>query len=480
MDSFTSIIEAIGGFVWGPYMLIPLLLGVGAYLMIGLRGMPLFSLGHAFKHMWHGRKHGEGAEGELSPFNALMTSMAATVGTGNIVGVATAIYVGGPGAVFWMWVTAILGMATKYCEAVLAVKYRETTPDGSFVGGPMYYIRNGLGKNWTWLAILFAIFGSVACFGIGNMTQGNAIAANVVSLFGIEEISIGGSSISGTWIIAGLLFVLTGIVVIGGVKRIGSVAGKLVPIMALFYIIIGIIVVATHISQVPEIFKMIFSHAFAPIAAAGGFAGSILKETIQRGVSRGLFSNEAGLGSAPIAHATATTKNPVHQGFLGMLDPFLDTIVVCTVTAVVILISGEWMGVAPDGMAGDTARQYLQGTLTARAFETALPGFGQLSVTIGLVLFAFSTILGWSVYGERCIMYLFGHKASLPFRITFVCVVPLGAVAKLDLVWAMADLFNGLMAIPNLIALIFLSPIVFRMTRGYFDAFKRGEGDNPW
>lgn len=474
MEGFLDLINTIGGFVWGPFVLIPLLLGAGAYLMIGLKFMPITALGHAFKHMWHGRRHGEGAEGELSPFNALMTSMAATVGTGNIVGVATAIFIGGPGAVFWMWMTAVLGMATKYCEALLAVKYREVTPSGKYVGGPMYYIRNGLGQKWTWLATLFAIFGAVACFGIGNLTQGNAIATNMISTFNMDS----WLPFDPSWLVAGLLFVLVGMVVIGGVQRIGTVAGKIVPIMAVFYILVGLVVVIMNIDKVPATFGLIFGHAFSPMGAVGGFAGAIISETIKRGVSRGLFSNEAGLGSAPIAHATATTKNPVHQGFLGMLDPFLDTIVVCTITALVILISGEWTATAPADVAAggvEATRSYLQGTLTARAFESVLPGIGQILVTVSLILFAYSTMLGWSVYGERCIIYLFGDHASLPFRIVFALAVPLGAIAQLDLVWALADLFNGLMALPNLVALLFLSPMVFKTTREYFDNLKKGK-----
>ncbi len=474
MESLKDLINGLVGFVWGPYLLIPLLLGVGAYLMIGLRFMPVIALGHAFRHMWRGRRHGEGAGGELSPFNALMTSMAATVGTGNIVGVATAIFVGGPGAVFWMWVTAVLGMATKYCEALLAVKYREVTPTGKYVGGPMYYIRNGLGRGWSWLAALFAVFGTVACFGIGNLTQGNAIAANMIETFNMNA---WGLPFEASWLVAAALFVLVGVVIIGGVRRIGTVAGKLVPFMALFYILVGLVVVVMHLDKIPAIFGLIFGHAFTPMGAVGGFAGAVMSETIKRGVSRGLFSNEAGLGSAPIAHATATAKDPVHQGFLGMLDPFLDTLVVCTITALVILISGEWTAnaVPPDVAANgaEAARGYLQGTLTARSFNMVLPGLGQILVTVSLILFAYSTMLGWSVYGERCAIYLFGDGASLPFRVIFALAVPLGAVAQLDLVWALADLFNGLMALPNLVALLLLSPVVFRVTREYFEAMKR-------
>lgn len=449
MDMLSACINSIDNFIWGPYLLIPLLLGTGAYLMIGLRFMPLRRIPMAFRVMWQGRKHSDEEEGELSPFNALMTSMAATVGTGNIVGVATAILGGGPGALFWMWCTAFVGMATKFCEATLAVKYREVTPSGSYVGGPMYYIRKGLGEKWAWLATSFAVFGAIASFGIGNMTQGNAIANNIAGVFGVPPVYT-----------AILLFVLIGVVLLGGVKRIGFVAGKLVPFMALFYILLGILICALNWQKIPHVFELIFTHAFTPISAAGGFAGAAVQKAIQLGVSRGLFSNEAGMGSAPIAHATAITKHPVRQGFLGMLDPFLDTIVICTITGVVILISGQWLEEMP--------RSEAAATLTSMAFGSVLPGIGQYAVTIGIVLFAFTTILGWSVYGERCTIYLFGHRAAAPFRFVFTLVIPLGALAKLDLVWDLANIFNGMMALPNLIALLLLSPVVFKMSREYF------------
>ncbi len=456
IEQLNAILDRFSGFVWSEYLLIPLLLGVGIIMMVGLKFIPVRKLGYAFGIMWKGRKHDPEHEGELSPFRALMTSMAATVGTGNIVGVATALYLGGPGAIFWMWVTALFGMATKYCEALLAVKYREVTPDGSYVGGPMYYIKNGLGANWKWMATIFAIFGAVASFGIGNLTQTNAITSNVIKVMGFDP---NGSS---AVIIAAVVLVLAGIVLIGGVKRIGAVAGTLVPVMAVIYIIGGLIAVLIHIDRVPEAFGLIFKHAFTGGAAVGGAAGSALMLAIRWGVARGLFSNEAGLGSAPMAHATAITKSPIRQGFLGMLDPFLDTIVVCTVTALVILTSGVWND--PNVVDG-------AGTMTAVSFGVALPGtWGNWLVTIGLVLFAFSTILGWCVYGERCIIYLFGHKASMPFRIFFTLVVPVGCLSELTTVWLLADIFNGLMALPNLVALIFLCPVVFKMTKEYFES----------
>jgi AGCS family alanine or glycine:cation symporter len=436
-------------------VLIPLLLIVGIVMTIGLRFMSWRKIPHAFAVMWRGRHHDPEHKGELSPFRALMTSLAATVGTGNIVGVATAILLGGPGAVFWMWVTGFLGMATKFCEATLAVKYREVTPDGKFVGGPMYYIKNGLGPNWKWMATLFAIFGTVASFGIGNMTQANAITANVVNLASTYDMTLS------PWVVAILLLVLTGAVLLGGLQRIGAVAGTLVPVMALIYVIGGLIVVGANIDKVPGAIGLIFECAFKGTAAVGGFAGAGIAAAIRFGMARGMFSNEAGLGSAPIAHATAIVDNPVKQGLLGMIDPFLDTIVICTMTAIVILVSGQWMapGIAEAGA----------GTLTSQAFSSAMGDFGTWLVTIGLMLFAFSTILGWCVYGERCVIYLFGHQASMPFRIIFTLVVPVGAIAKLSLVWDLSDLFNGLMALPNLLALLLLSPVVFKLAREYFD-----------
>ncbi|MDR3054067.1 MAG: sodium:alanine symporter family protein [Zoogloeaceae bacterium] len=451
LETLTAFIDQLSGYVWGPYVLIPLLLLVGVYLTIGLEFISVMKLAHSFAVMWRGRHHHPEHKGELTPFRALMTSLAATVGTGNIVGVATAILLGGPGAVFWMWMTALIGMATKFCEATLAVKYREVTPSGSFVGGPMYYIKNGLGPKWRWMATLFAVFGVVASFGIGNMTQANAVAANVLNVAG---------DVLTPEFLAFLLLILTASILIGGVKRIGAVTGRLVPFMAILYVIGGLYILITHFSAVPAAFASIFSSALTGHAAVGGFAGSTLAMMIRYGVARGLFSNEAGLGSSPIAHATAIVRHPVKQGLLGMLDPFLDTIVVCSITALVILVSGQWTSTGIDSA----------GTLAATAFDATMPGgFGKWLVTVSLTLFAFSTILGWCVYGERCAIYLFGDKAALPFRIIFTLVVPVGVLAKLSLVWALSDLFNGLMAIPNLVALLLLSPVVFKMTKEFFD-----------
>ena len=462
LDLINKYVDKLDGFIWGPYVLIPLLLLAGIRLTVGLRFIPWLELPHAFAVMWKGRHHHPDHKGELTPFRALMTSLAATIGTGNIVGVATAILMGGPGAVFWMWMTALFGMATKFCEATLAVKYREVTPDGKFVGGPMYYIKNGLGPNWKWMATLFAIFGMVASFGIGNMTQANAVTLNIIKLGAKYDLTFEAQYI------AVILLTLSGLVLIGGVKRIGAVAGTLVPFMALVYVLGGLAVLAVHINEVPRAFALIFEYAFKTEAAVGGVTGATMALAIRFGVARGLFSNEAGLGSAPIAHATAIVKNPVKQGMLGMLDPFLDTIVVCTISALVILVSGQWL--EPSVIAAGA------GTLTSQAFDSIMPGgFGAWLVTLGIVLFAFSTILGWCVYGERCVIYLFGHKAALPFRIIFTLVVPVGALAKLELVWNLSDLFNGLMALPNLVALLLLSPVVFNLAKEYFSDPKNAE-----
>ncbi len=436
----TNVLNSINGFVWGPVMLV-LLLGTGLFLTLGLRFLTFRRIPDGFKKLWQRRRAVDGVDGELSPFNALMTALAATIGTGNIAGVATAIFVGGPGALFWMWCTAMVGMATKFAEVLLAVRYREITPEGNVVGGPMYYIKNGLGAQWVWLGTAFAIFGSIAGFGIGNMTQTNSIADAVFSNFGIDPM-----------ITAAILFVLVAAVLLGGVQRIGAVAGKVVPTMAFFYIIAALIVVIIKIDAVPQIFSTIIREAFSPSAA---FGASIWM-TIRYGVARGVFSNEAGLGSAPIAHATATVRNPVNQALIGMLGTFIDTIIVCSMTGFAILASGVL----------DPTNGINGAALTSSAFNAVLDGvfptgFGGALVTVALCLFAFTTILGWCVYSERCMIYLFGDKVLKPFRVVFTLVVPIGAMAKLDVVWLLADTLNACMAIPNLIALILLSPVVF-------------------
>ena len=442
MEMLNDWVSALNSIVWGPAMLV-LILGTGLILMLGLKAMPLRRIGEGFRLLWNGRESREA--GDISPFNALMTSLSATIGTGNIAGVGTAIAIGGPGAIFWMWCTALVGMATKYAEAVLAVKYREVDEEGNHLGGPMYYIKNGLGQHWQWLAVAFAVFGSIAGFGIGNMVQSNSVADAVSTNLGVDKLITG-------IVMAVLVFA----VLIGGIKRIAQVAGKLVPLMAIAYLIGGLVVIIANITDVPAALWLIVQHAFTPTAATGGFVGAGIMIGIQMGIARGVFSNEAGLGSAPIAHASAQTKDPVRQGTIAMLGTFIDTLIICTITALVIVMTGAWTS----GASG--------ASLSSAAFGQGLPGVGEWIVTFGLIIFAFTTILGWSVYGERCVHYLFGKKSIMPFRILWVLAIPLGATVKLGFVWLLADTLNALMAIPNLIALLLLSPIVFKMTKDYF------------
>jgi len=445
MDALQGIIGMISGFVWGPYMLV-LLVGTGIYLTFGMRWKTVTKLGYAFKLLMQGRKKAEQkGEGEITPFQALMTALSATIGTGNIAGVATAIFLGGPGAVFWMWVTALFGMATKYGEAVLAVRYRETMPDGSYVGGPMYYIKNGIGQNWKWLGFLFALFAAIAAFGIGNMVQSNSVARAVERAFAVPYWGTG-------LVLAGLTFA----VVIGGIKRIAEVTEKLVPFMAIIYVLGSLIIIFANIDKLAWAFGVIFTDAFTGTAAVGGFAGSALAQAMRFGVARGVFSNEAGLGSAPIAHAAARTQDPVRQGIVAGLSPFIDTICVCTLTALLIIMTGAWNS-------GETGAE-----LSQMAFNLGMPGLGDFVVGFGLIIFAFSTMLAWCYYGQVSIEYIFGLKGVTPYRLVYVVFIFVGAVVKLDFVWTFSDMMNGLMIIPNLIALLVLSPVVFRITKEYF------------
>lgn len=438
-----SLIRAVNDVAWGPLMLV-LLLGTGIYLSLGLRLLTLRRIPAAIGLLLAGRK-GEG-KGDISPFSALMTSLSATIGTGNIAGVATAITLGGPGALFWMWITALFGMATKYAEAVCAVHFRERDSEGNFSGGPMYYIRNGLKPHWHWLAYAFAIFGSLAGFGIANTVQSNSVAQVLQDEFAVRELYTGLT-----------LMVLVGAVVLGGIRRIASVASLLVPIMASSYLLMSLIVIVMNLGEVPGAVGEIVEAAFTGSAAAGGFAGAGVWAAIRFGVARGIFSNEAGLGSAPIAHAAAKTDQPVEQGMIAMLGTFIDTLVVCTMTGLVIVI----MDVLPSGVSG--------ASLTSMAFAAAFPG-GDIIVTVGLCLFAFTTMIGWSFYGERCVVFLFGTKAILPFRLAWVIAIPVGTVVQLDLIWLIADTLNAFMAIPNLIALLLLGPLVFDLSKRYFSA----------
>lgn len=439
METLTQLLNSISHFVWGPVILV-LLLGTGMYLMTGLRLLPIRQLPAAFSLLWRGRRSKD--KGDISPFNALMTSLAATIGTGNIAGVATAIFLGGPGAIFWMWLTALVGMATKYAEAVLAVKYREVDERGAYVGGPMYYIKNGLGQRWQWLGLLFSIFGAIAAFGIGNTIQANSVADALNSTLGIA-----------TWQTGTVMAVVVYAVLVGGIKRIGFVAAKLVPFMAIAYVLGAGFIILQEIDAVPLALQLIVSDAFTGTAATGGFAGAGVMAAIRFGVARGVFSNEAGLGTAPIAHAAAKTNNPVQQGKIAMLGTFIDTMVICTMTALVIILTGSWTS-------GETGA-----SLSAYAFRVGLPGYGGYVVSFGLAIFALTTLLGWSYYGERCAEYILGVAVIPWYRMMWVLAIPVGAVMDLNLLWLLADVLNGLMAIPNLIALLLLSPIVFKLSR---------------
>jgi AGCS family alanine or glycine:cation symporter len=409
-----------------------------------LRGITITRIPYAFGQLLKGRK-GSG-EGEISPFNALMTALSSTVGTGNIAGVATAIGIGGPGALFWMWCTALVGMATKYAEAVLAVNYRETDAAGKKVGGPMYYIKNGLGKRWRPLAFLFALFGSLAGFGLANTVQSNTVSQVLLNNFDIPTM------------LSGLVMALmVALVLLGGIVRIAKVAGKLVPLMTMIYLLATLIILIMHLSEIPAALALIVDSAFNGTAATGGFAGATVMLALRMGVSRGIFSNESGLGSAPIAHAAAETNSPVRQGTIAMLGTFIDTLIICTMTGLVLIVSGVWTS-------------DLQGAaMTLMVFDSTLP-FGGSILSLCIALFAFTTMLGWSYYGERCAQFLLGPKVVLPFRILWVIGVFIGTQMSLGLVWKMSDALNGMMAIPNLLALLLLSPVVFKLTKQYFQS----------
>jgi AGCS family alanine or glycine:cation symporter len=404
--------------------------------------MTVTRIPYAFKQLLQGRK-GSG-EGEISPFNALMTALSSTVGTGNIAGVATAIGIGGPGALFWMWCTALVGMATKYAEAVLAVNYRETDAAGKKVGGPMYYIKNGLGKRWKPLAFLFALFGALAGFGLANTVQSNTVSQVLFNNFQIPTVA------------SGLIMAfLVALVLLGGIQRIAQVAGKLVPLMTVIYLVSTLLILLMNLTEIPAALAFIVDSAFNGTAATGGFAGATVMLALRMGVSRGIFSNESGLGSAPIAHAAAATNSPVRQGTIAMLGTFIDTLIICTMTGLVLIVTDVWSS-------------DLQGAaMTLQVFDSSLPYGGDI-LSLCIALFAFTTMLGWSYYGERCAQFLLGPKVVLPFRVLWVVGIFLGTQMSLGLVWKMSDALNGMMAIPNLIALLLLSPVVFKLTRQYY------------
>ncbi|MFS0912603.1 alanine/glycine:cation symporter family protein [Microbacterium sp. 179-I 3D2 NHS] len=453
LSTVQTVLETISGFIWGPFFLIPLLLGTGLYLTIRLGGLQFLRLGPALRLGLVTRKDPGAADGDISQFQALTTALAATVGTGNIVGVATAIGIGGPGALFWMWVTGLLGMASKYSESFLGVRFRTTDAAGEKSGGPQYYLERGIrGPFGKVLALSFAVFAVLACFGIGNMTQGNSIAQNLEASFAVP-----------TWVTGIVLTVFAMVVLVGGIKSIGRVTAGLVPIMIIFYVLGALYILIANVGALPGAFAQIFSEAFTGTSAVGGFAGSAIIIAVQFGVARGIFSNESGMGSAAIAAAAAKTSHPVRQGLVSMTQTFIDTIIVVSCTGLVIIATGTWKEIDPE-----TGEQLSPALMTGAAFSHGLPGdWGHIIVTLGLVMFAGSTILGWSYYGERNVERLFGRRAVMPFRIVFSLVVFIGCTVQLGVVWAFSDAMNGLMALPNLIGLLILSGLVARETRQY-------------
>ncbi|OQY29756.1 MAG: sodium:alanine symporter family protein [Candidatus Cloacimonetes bacterium 4572_55] len=445
MQFIQEIVSMIGGFVWGPVMIL-FLVGTGLFLTIRFKFIQFTGFGHALG-LLTGKYDDPEDTGDITHFQALSAALSATIGTGNIAGVATAIASGGPGAVFWMWITALVGMATKFTSCLLSQKYRKVNEQGIVSGGPMYYLEHGLGQKW--LGVLFALFTVIASFGIGNMVQANSVAEPLYDILNVPK-----------WITGTVLALLVAMVILGGIRRIAVVAGKIVPLMVILYVGGALIILFHHIDQILPTLKLIVEKAFTPTAAIGGFTGATVMQTVRFGVARGIFSNESGLGSAPIAHAAAKTKEPVREGLVASVGPFIDTIVVCTMTALIIVLSGLWHNV--DG----TGAQLTGATLSARAFESGIP-FGQYIISFGLVFFAFSTILAWSYYGDRSAEYLFGSKAVKPYRWLWVIIVPIGATSQLDVVWNLSDAANGLMAIPNLIGLIGLSGVVAAELKDY-------------
>jgi len=460
MKAIISFFEGpLNDFAW-MYTFLPFAIIGGFYLTIRNRGIQFTRFGYAMKNtlgkVFEKKEAGHGA---VTPFQAVTTALAATVGTGNIVGTSQAIALGGYGAIFWLWIAALVGMITKYSEIVLAIKYRERDDKGDWVGGPMYYIKNGMGKNWKWLAATFALVAALASFGIGNMSQVNSITNSVINAIGQFAVLTDGTATTIKWIIGVGLALLVAIILLGGIKRIGEVTEKLIPFMSIFYIIFTTIIVVTHIGNLGNALKLIFRCAFTPQAVFGASTGIVLKQTIVWGLRRSAFSNEAGLGSAAIAHAAADTEGPVQQGLYGIFEVFMDTIVICSLTAFAIILSGIDInfGVKPGS------------ELITAAIATIFGGkFASVFVAIALMLFAFSTVLGWALYGTRCIQYLLGSKSITPYRLLFIIVIVVGCVSPIDTVWNIADTFNGLMAIPNFIAVFALSGVVAKLTKEYF------------
>ncbi|WP_100330374.1 alanine/glycine:cation symporter family protein [Bacillus xiapuensis] len=446
-EKILAVLEKISGFIWGPPLLL-LLVGTGIYLTIRLGFLQMKLLPYSLK-LAFGKQQDKDSEGDISHFQALMTALAATVGTGNIVGVATAVIIGGPGAIFWMWLSAFFGMATKYAEAVLAVKYRVQDADGEMSGGPMYYLERGLKQKW--LGVTFALFGAIAAFGIGNLVQANAVAGVVKSTFNVPA-----------WITGVVLLAFTALVLLGGIKSIGRVTAFFVPIMAGFYLIAGIIILVMNISELPAAFRLIFTDAFSGEAVAGGAIGTV----IRYGVARGVFSNEAGLGSAPIAAAAAKTDMPARQALVSMTQVFIDTILICSITGLTIVLAGKYNS----GLEGSE--------LTTASFEMFLGSAGSYVVALGLLFFASSTIIGWSYYGEKCFSYLFSKNVVKYYRIVFVAAVFIGAITSLKVVWTFADIMNGLMAFPNLVGIVGLSGVVIHETKHILKAIKEEKNKN--
>ena len=449
MQNLQSMMETLSGWVWGPYMLV-LIVGTGVFLTFRLLFWQFRMLPLAFKQVFCKHDKAQKEPGDISHFASLMTALSATIGTGNIAGVATACVLGGPGAVFWMWMTALFGMATKYGEGVLAVKYRIKNEKGQMSGGPMYYIERGL--KWKWLAIIFAFFGTVASFGIGSSVQSNTVALAVENSLGVE-----------TWITGVVITVFSALVILGGISSISKASSVIVPIMAILYVTGGLIIILNNLHLVVPAFELIFRDAFTGEAVAGGAIGAV----IRYGVARGVFSNEAGMGSAPIAAAAAQTDHPARQGLVSMTGTFIDTIIVCSITGIVLVMGFIMAGNSFGGATG--------AVLTTQVFDQLLPGFGGWVVTFGIIFFAYSTILGWSYYGEKCCTYLFGEKYVLIYRLIYIASVFIGTIATLDLVWLFADTFNGLMAVPNLIALLLLSGVIAKESKDFIAKRKSGE-----
>ena len=461
MDAILGVVEGFYNDVLSIAMML-LLVAVGIFLTVRGRFFQFRKFGTAMKNtigtVFSKSSHVKSESG-VSAFQAVTTALAATIGTGSIAGVATALVSGGPGAIFWMWVSALLGMMTKYSEIVLSLKFREKNDEGAYVGGPMYYIKNGLGKNFKWLAVAFSIFAMVACIGTGNLTQANSISGVVESNLSVAP-----------WITGLVLSILVGVVILGGVKRIASVNEKLVPAMGIVFVLVSMICIALNITKVPSAFGLIFREAFNFKAAFGGVAGYGVMQALRYGFGRGVFTNEAGLGSAPIAHAASSTKEPVKQGMWGIFEVFLTTIVFCSMSALIVLTSNVYLkhfneGVFPDELKG--------AVLSAAAFNEALPIVGNIGVSLSTVFFSLSTLFGWSYYGEVCVGYLFKKNRKVGvyvYRAVYVICVFIGAVAKIDIVWLVADCFNALMALPNLVALIALSGVIIKVTKAYFTA----------